>query len=245
MASRLLTAVLAATLSAGVVAAQTATTAWPDFLAFYRQALTQHGIVGSSVALIEQGRIVQRAHEGLRDQKTRAAVDDNTIFHWASITKTFTGIAIMRLRDEGKLALSDPIVKYVPEFRKVHNPFGPVEQITIRHLLSHSSGLRSGTWPWGGQEWNPFDPPGWEQLVGMMPYTRIEFAPGSQYQYSNPGIVFSRESLLERVWSRETHVTERSVYTLIKRLRQKVETESEEPTRILTVWGTGYKFTDG
>lgn len=62
---------------------------------------------------------------------------------------------------------------------------------------------------------------------------------------SNPGIVFSRESLLERVWSRETHVTERSVDTLIKRLRQKVETESEEPTRILTVWGTGYKFTDG
>lgn len=62
---------------------------------------------------------------------------------------------------------------------------------------------------------------------------------------SNPGIVFSRESLLERVWSRETHVTERSVDTLIKRLRQKVETDGDEPTRILTVWGTGYKFTDG
>jgi len=190
MASRLLTAVLAAALGVGVVASQPATHVWPDFLAFYRQALTQHGIVGSSVALVEQGRIVQRAHEGLRDQKTGARVDDNTIFHWASITKTFTGIAIMRLRDEGKLTLSDPIVKYVPEFRKVHNPFGPVEQITIRHLLSHSSGLRSGTWPWGGQEaWHPFEPPGWEQLVGMMPYTRIEFAPGSKYQYSNPGIV--------------------------------------------------------
>jgi DNA-binding response OmpR family regulator len=62
---------------------------------------------------------------------------------------------------------------------------------------------------------------------------------------SSPGIVFSRELLLERVWSRETHVTERSVDTLIKRLRQKIETESEAPTRILTVWGTGYKFTDG
>jgi len=62
---------------------------------------------------------------------------------------------------------------------------------------------------------------------------------------SHPGIVFSRETLLARIWSRETHVTERSVDTLIKRLRQKVETESEVPTRILTVWGTGYKFTDG
>lgn len=175
-------------LGAGV-AAQTSTSGWPDFLAFYRQALTQHAIVGSSIVWVEHGRVVQRAHEGLRDQKTSAKVDDNTIFHWASITKTFTGIAIMRLRDEGRLTLDDPIVKYVPEFRKAHNPFGPIEQITIRHLLSHSSGLRGGTWPWGGQEWHPFEPPGWEQLVGMMPYTRIEFAPGSKYQYSNPGIV--------------------------------------------------------
>jgi len=62
---------------------------------------------------------------------------------------------------------------------------------------------------------------------------------------SQPGIVFSREALLTRIWSSDTHVTERSVDTLIKRLRQKVETESEVPTRILTVWGTGYKFTDG
>lgn len=189
MTTRLLTTVLAAALGVGLLASQQASGVWPDFLAFYRQSLAQHGIVGSSVALIERGRVVQRAHVGLRDQKTGAAVDDNTIFHWASITKTFTGIAILRLRDEGRLTLDDPIVKYVPEFRKVHNPFGPIEQITIRHLLSHSAGLRSGTWPWGGQEWHPFEPPGWEQLVGMMPYTRIEFAPGSKYQYSNPGIV--------------------------------------------------------
>jgi CubicO group peptidase (beta-lactamase class C family) len=188
MASRLLMVALVVVLGTSVMADQGAAT-WTNFLAFYRQALTQHAIAGSSVVWMENGRVVQRANEGVRDQKTGATVDDNTIFHWASITKTFTGIAIMRLRDEGRLTLDDPIVKYVPEFRKVHNPFGPVEQITIRHLLSHSSGLRSGTWPWGGQEWHPFEPPGWEQLVGMMPYTRIEFAPGSKYQYSNPGIV--------------------------------------------------------
>jgi two-component system, OmpR family, alkaline phosphatase synthesis response regulator PhoP len=61
---------------------------------------------------------------------------------------------------------------------------------------------------------------------------------------STPGIVYSREDLLARVWTAETHVTERSVDSLIKRLRQKVERDSAEPTRILTVWGTGYKFTD-
>ena len=50
--------------------------------------------------------------------------------------------------------------------------------------------------------------------------------------------------LLERVWTQDIHVTERSVDTLVKRLRQKIETDTAEPTMILTVWGTGYKFTD-
>ena len=61
---------------------------------------------------------------------------------------------------------------------------------------------------------------------------------------SNPGVVFTREMLLERVWSNDTHVTERSVDTLIKRLRQKIEADSRDPRLILTVWGTGYKFAD-
>jgi two-component system alkaline phosphatase synthesis response regulator PhoP len=61
---------------------------------------------------------------------------------------------------------------------------------------------------------------------------------------SNPGIVFTREMLLERVWTNDTHVTERSVDTLIKRLRQKVELDTRDPQLILTVWGTGYKFAD-
>jgi DNA-binding response OmpR family regulator len=61
---------------------------------------------------------------------------------------------------------------------------------------------------------------------------------------ANPGIVFSREMLLERVWTSEIHVTERSVDTLVKRLRQKIEEDSADPQLILTVWGSGYKFRD-
>jgi DNA-binding response OmpR family regulator len=61
---------------------------------------------------------------------------------------------------------------------------------------------------------------------------------------ANPGIVFSREMLLERVWTSDIHVTERSVDTLVKRLRQKVEEDSGDPQLIVTVWGTGYKFRD-
>ena len=62
---------------------------------------------------------------------------------------------------------------------------------------------------------------------------------------SNAGIVFTREMLLERVWTNDTHVTVRSVDTLIKRLRQKLEADTRDPKLILTVWGTGYKYVDG
>jgi two-component system OmpR family response regulator/two-component system alkaline phosphatase synthesis response regulator PhoP len=61
---------------------------------------------------------------------------------------------------------------------------------------------------------------------------------------SNRGIVFSREALMQRIWGNDTHITERSVDTLVKRVRRKIEDDSAEPRFILTVWGTGYKFAD-
>jgi len=61
---------------------------------------------------------------------------------------------------------------------------------------------------------------------------------------SNRGIVFSREALMQRVWGNDTHITERSVDTLVKRVRRKIDDDAGEPRFILTVWGTGYKFAD-
>jgi two-component system OmpR family response regulator/two-component system alkaline phosphatase synthesis response regulator PhoP len=61
---------------------------------------------------------------------------------------------------------------------------------------------------------------------------------------ANRGIVFSRDALVQRVWGGDTHITPRSVDTLIKRLRKKIEADADEPKFILTVWGTGYKFVD-
>jgi two-component system OmpR family response regulator/two-component system alkaline phosphatase synthesis response regulator PhoP len=61
---------------------------------------------------------------------------------------------------------------------------------------------------------------------------------------SNPGIVFSREALLSRVWKDQTFVTVRSVDTLVKRLRKKIEDDPAEPSVVMTVWGAGYKAAD-
>ncbi len=61
---------------------------------------------------------------------------------------------------------------------------------------------------------------------------------------SHRGIVFSRDALMQRVWGDDTHITERSVDTLVKRVRRKIEDDPAEPRFVLTVWGTGYKFAD-
>jgi CubicO group peptidase (beta-lactamase class C family) len=165
--------------------------AWREVEAFYRAGVERHHIVGSSLLLVRDGKVENRAVVGWRDRDTRAPVTGDTIFHWASITKTMTGIAIMQLRDRGRLALDDPIVKYLPELRQVHNPYGDMENVTLRQLLSHSAGFRNPTWPWSeGKDWEPFEPPRYEQLRAMLPYTELLFPPGSRYSYSNPGIVF-------------------------------------------------------
>jgi DNA-binding response OmpR family regulator len=61
---------------------------------------------------------------------------------------------------------------------------------------------------------------------------------------SSPGIVFTRERLLSKVWQEQSFVTGRSVDTLVKRLRKKIEIDAADPKLIITVWGDGYKFAD-
>lgn len=149
------------------------------------------GVVGGSVMFLKGNEVLGFEAHGFADRDGKRAVDRDTIFHWASCTKTLTGIAVMQLRDRGKLRLEQPIVDFVPELRAVHDPFGKVDDITLLHLLTHSAGFRAGTWPWGGdRDWHPHEPTQWSQLVAMMPYTAVEFRPGSKFSYSNPGIVF-------------------------------------------------------
>jgi CubicO group peptidase (beta-lactamase class C family) len=167
---------------------------------YYEAGLRRNGIVGSSLALVRDGRVVLRDNYGLQSKSPDVPVDDDTTYHWASCTKTFTGIAIMQLRDRGLLSLDDPPIKYIPELAAVHDTFGPISQITIRHAMSHSGGFRAATWPWHDDDkaWQPFEPAQWSQIAAMLPYTEIAFAPGSRFSYSNLGVVFLGE-IIERL----------------------------------------------
>jgi len=162
-----------------------------DFKAVYEKELKDAGIVGSTFVFLKDNKVIAEDMCGSANLEKKQPVDENTIYHWASNTKQFTGIAIMQLRDRGLLKLDDPVTKYLPELRAVHNPYGSMDDITIRHLMTHSAGFRNGTWPWhAGKDWEPFEPTEYSQLVAMLPYTEILFKPGSKFSYSNPGIIF-------------------------------------------------------
>ncbi len=217
--------------------------AWQQVSSELRDSLDGAGMVGSSWAFLQDGEILAWETYGLADLETNRGVDESTIFHWGSITKTLTGIAIFQLRDRGLIHLDDPILRYVPELSAVHNPFGPMEEITLRHLLSHSSGFRGPTWPWGGGEaWHPHEPTEWDQIVAMMPYTEILFPPGSRWSYSNPGIIFLGR-VIEKVTGEEWEVyVEKNILRPLKMHRSYFDFT---PYHLLPYRSNNYSIVDG
>ena len=101
----------------------------------------EHRLPGASAGVVVGDELVWSGGHGYADLETKRPNDATTLFRIASITKTFTATAILQLRDEGKLHLDDPAVAHLPELREAQSPFGPIETVTLRRMLSHESGL--------------------------------------------------------------------------------------------------------
>jgi CubicO group peptidase (beta-lactamase class C family) len=165
--------------------------------------LSQHGVVGGGIAIVRMQEPATLRFFGKARKDSEQPVEGETSYNWASITKTMTAIAILQLRDRGKLSLDDGAVRYVPELRQVHDEFGSIDAVTIRDLLTHSAGFRNPTWPWDCEDaancnWQPFEPTQWTQVAAMLPYTQVAFRPGSRWSYSNLGYVFLGQ-IIERL----------------------------------------------
>ncbi|HVT39634.1 MAG TPA: serine hydrolase domain-containing protein [Gemmatimonadaceae bacterium] len=213
MRTSLIPAALACILAASNLAAQ-ADTSWLTLQAAFRQYVAADSVVGASFLVMRDGAVLRRDNVGMGDRARAEPVTDASIFHWGSITKTLTAVAIMQLRDRGKLTLDDKITRYIPELRQVHDRFGSMDDITLRMLLSHSSGLRNGTWPWTeGSNWEPFEPTRWEQLVSMMPYQQLLFAPGSQFGYSNPAFIYLARVIEQITGDPWIHYIQKNIWT--------------------------------
>ena len=120
---------------------------------------------------------------GLADTATRQPTQPGTLYRIASITKTFTGTAIMQLRDAGGLDLDDPAVACLPELRTAVSPFGPIEAVTIRRMLSHESGLPSEP---PGTDWSvPVYQGAPELTLAQASDIVLTFPPNVQHKYSD------------------------------------------------------------
>ena len=100
----------------------------------------EHRLPGAAVGIVHEGELVWSKGIGFADLRTKRRSTPKTLYRIASITKTFTATAIMQLRDAGKLDLDDRAVEHIPELAAAS---GTPEQLTIRRMLSHESGLQS------------------------------------------------------------------------------------------------------
>jgi CubicO group peptidase (beta-lactamase class C family) len=183
-----------------------------DRLQRIHEAMARHipaGDIAGGVTLVaRKGRLVHLEAHGVMDLESRKPMPKDALFRIASMSKPITGTAILMLLEEGKIRLTDPVSKFIPEFRgmKVAVPqqqataaaaaepqFYTVpasREITIRDLLTHVSGLVSG--PISTAEASKFARQPNETLADYIPRlgaVPLEFQPGSQWRYS-PGAGF-------------------------------------------------------
>ncbi len=205
LALGLLTAPLAATLARAQLPATRAAAANvatdPDvlgaerlFSAWMEGQIAYRGLPGVAIGVVSDQQLVWATGFGFADVKAKIPMTPQTKFRMASHSKMFTAIAIMQLREEGKLRLDDPVVKYLPWFNA--KPAGDDDgQITIEQLLSHSSGLQREA----GDHWRSYAFPSEDDIRRLYAERQAAFAPSVRWKYSNlayaiAGLVIERVS---------------------------------------------------
>ena len=147
----------------------------------FRDYATQNRIPGMIWGVVVDGQVVHLGSTGVADLASKAAVTPETAFRIASMTKSVTALAVMKLRDEGRLSLEDPVSRWIPAFETMARPTRDTPPITIRQLLSHNAGLPEDN-PWGDQQLSATDAMLDEWLAKGIPFST---PPGTRYEYSN------------------------------------------------------------
>lgn len=138
---------------------------------------------GIVYGIVIDGRLVHVAGFGVQDLTSRRPVGKDSLFRIASMTKAFTALTILQLRDEGKLRLDDLAEDYVPEMRNWHYPTEDSPHIRVRDLLNHVGGFVTDD-PWGDRQTPMKESDFTEFLKQGVPFNR---APETGYEYSNLG----------------------------------------------------------
>lgn len=140
-------------------------------------------VPGLVYGIVRHGRLEHIGTMGLQELASRRPVTATTLFRIASMSKAFTALAILRLRDDGKLALDALAERYVPEMRGWKYPTADSPRLRVRDLLSHEGGFVTDD-PWGDRQTVLPEADFTRMLRDGVPFTR---APGTGYEYSNLG----------------------------------------------------------
>jgi len=141
---------------------------------------------GLSMVVVKEGKIVYNNAFGYADQPRNIKATPNTVYHWWSMTKIPTAVAIMQLQEQGKVDIDEPVKKYLPWFDVIY-PSAQDPVITIRNLLQHISGLPDTIPAMVGWVYYDDETPNQTEIVKrqLPKFNKLKFKPGSKAVYSN------------------------------------------------------------
>ena len=157
--------------------------AFPEIEKLFTAWAERRRMPGAVFGIVIDGELAWVKTAGVQDTASKTPVTPDTVFRIASMTKSFTAMAILKLRDEGKLSLDDPAERYVPALAGLPYPTKDSPVITVRHLLTHSEGFPEDN-PWGDRQLAQPDERMREWMKAGIPFST---APGTAFEYSNYG----------------------------------------------------------
>ena len=157
--------------------------AFPEIDEMVKAFMARSRVPGAAWGIVIDGELAHLGVAGYRELPSKSPVTRDSVFRIASMTKSFTAMAILKLRDEGKLSLDDPAEKHVPELRGLRYPTTDSPKITVRDLMSHAEGFPEDN-PWGDQQLAATEEEFSRMMRAGIPFSNT---PGVAYEYSNYG----------------------------------------------------------
>jgi CubicO group peptidase (beta-lactamase class C family) len=207
---------------------------------FTRRALPKQNSAGLTVGIVTDGRLAWSKAYGYADMENSIPATTETIYRIGSVTKRFTALMLLQLVENGKVHLSDPVEKYLPEVNQVKDRFPGAPPITLIQLATHTSGLARE--PENLRKYLVGPVADWEKiLLAALAETKYEFEPGTRFSYSNIGYAILAAALSRAAGQPYTVYVQEHIFKPLGMTDTTFEPNEQTRMRI----AKGYMFKDG